>query len=444
LIVGAGACGSVAALAAAEAGAEALVLERDPAPQGSTAMSSGMIPACETRFQRALDVEDSPVIMAADIQRKARGEADPAVVEAVCRASGATVEWLVDAKGVPLTLVEGFLYPGHSRARMHAPPSRTGAELIAALGRALAGAGIDTVTGARVTGLYAEADGRVAGAAFRRPDGTEERVGCGTVVLSCNGFGGNPEMVRRHIPSMADATYFGHPGNQGDAIRWGRALGAAVRHLGAFQGHGSLAHPHNVLVTWALMMEGGIQVNAEGRRFSNEHEGYSEQAARVQAQPGGVAWDIYDGRLHALGREFEDYRDAEAAGAVRTGDSAAALAEATGLPAAALAETLAGVEALAAGSGSDPFGRDFADKPALAAPYYAAKVVGALFHTQGGLVIDGSARVLREDGGALPNLYAGGGAACGVSGPADWGYLSGNGLLTAVMLVVVRWGETCP
>jgi fumarate reductase flavoprotein subunit len=42
--------------------------------------------------------------------------------------------------------------------------------------------------------------------------------------------------------------------------------------------------------------------------------------------------------------------------------------------------------------------------------------------------------VLRADGTPLPNLYAGGGAACGVSGNSVWGYLSGNGLLTAVGL----------
>jgi len=34
----------------------------------------------------------------------------------------------------------------------------------------------------------------------------------------------------------------------------------------------------------------------------------------------------------------------------------------------------------------------------------------------------------------MANLFAGGGAACGVSGPDVSGYLSGNGLLTAVML----------
>ena len=60
------------------------------------------------------------------------------------------------------------------------------------------------------------------------------------------------------------------------------------------------------------------------------------------------------------------------------------------------------------------------------------KVTGALFHTQGGLNIDAHCRVLRADGSAFPNLLAAGGAARGVSGNAVWGYLSGNGLLSAV------------
>jgi fumarate reductase flavoprotein subunit len=62
------------------------------------------------------------------------------------------------------------------------------------------------------------------------------------------------------------------------------------------------------------------------------------------------------------------------------------------------------------------------------------KVTGALFHTQGGLCIDSDATVLHRDGGRFDNLFAGGGAARGVSGPAVWGYLSGNGLLSAVTL----------
>ena len=137
LVVGAGACGLVAALAARDAGAEVLVLERDAQPAGSTALSSGFIPACETRWQRERGVTDSFELMVADVQRKNHDEADPRVVEAVCRASGPTLEWLADAHGVPFVLVEGFLYPGHSALRMHAVPEKTGAALMAALQRGL-------------------------------------------------------------------------------------------------------------------------------------------------------------------------------------------------------------------------------------------------------------------------------------------------------------------
>src|SRR5512134_3128632 len=98
-IVGAGACGLVAALMAKEAGAEVLVFERDAAPQGSTAMSSGMIMASETRFQRATGVADSVAMMAGDILRKNHGEADAKQVEAICRESGPAVEWLADCQG---------------------------------------------------------------------------------------------------------------------------------------------------------------------------------------------------------------------------------------------------------------------------------------------------------------------------------------------------------
>jgi fumarate reductase flavoprotein subunit len=204
--------------------------------------------------------------------------------------------------------------------------------------------------------------------------------------------------------------------------------------MGAYQGHGSVATPHGILITWALMMEGGIQVNARGERFSNEHEGYSEQSVKVLAQPGGVAWDVFDARLHALGMEFEDYRSAMAVGAVKQGNTVGALATACGLPATALEQTLDECARLAAGRGIDRFGRDFTSKAALVPPYYAIKVKGALFHTQGGLKIDASARVIRADGSAFPNLFAAGGAACGISGPEVWGYLSGNGLLSAVAL----------
>jgi len=434
IVIGAGACGIVAALAASEAGAEVLILERDEIPQGSTALSSGMIPACNTRLQHAQGIDDTVDLLAADIHRKSKGRADAQVVDAVCRESGPAVEWLIDRHDVPLQLVDSFLYPGHSVFRMHAPPSKTGAELIGALTNAAAAAGVDILTNARVTDLIAATDGTIRGVEIERPDGSTDRIGCAALVLACNGYGGNPDMVREFIPEIADAVFAGHTGNQGDAILWGRALGAGVQDMGAYQGHGSWASPHGMLITWAVMTEGGIQVNADAYRFANEHQGYSEAAVDVLAQPDSIAWNIYDQRIHDLGMTFEDYRDAEAAGAVRRADDIDELASVCGLDSESLGATMAECAGYVAGMGNCPFGRDFASKPALVAPFYAIRITGALFHTQGGLAIDSGAKVLREDGAAFPNLFAGGGAARGVSGDAVWGYLSGNGLLTAVTL----------
>ncbi len=432
LIVGAGGCGLTAALAASQAGAEVLVLERDATALGTTAMSTGLIPGAGTRLQHERGIVDSPEIFAADLMAKTKGQTDPAIALALARESARTIEWLIDEHRVPLSLVDSFLYPGHSVMRMHGSPNRTGSELMGALLAAVERRGIDVLTEAQVTELFADsASGQVRGARLRRPDGSTEDIGCEALILACCGFAGHEAMLREYIPEIEGATFFGHPGNKGDAIRWGLALGAAVRDIHAYQGHGGLAAGRGIPILWPLIMEGGFQVNVQGARFSNEARGYSEQAVEVVAQPGHVAWDIYDARLHALMLEFDDYRDAVEARAILSAPTVAVLAQSTGVDAAGLARTVEQVEALVRSGEPDAWGRRFAGKPPLAPPFHAVKVTGALFHTQGGLAVDAVGRVLREDGTALPNLFAGGGAARGISGPSSWGYMAGNGLLTA-------------
>jgi fumarate reductase flavoprotein subunit len=426
LIIGAGAAGFCAALAASEAGIEPVVIERDAVPSGSTALSAGLIPAAGTRFQRERGIADSAELFAEDISRKAHGEADAKLVQVVSRGAGPLIEWLADQYAMPFEIITDFNYPGHSAHRMHGLPSRTGAELIDRLRSAVEAREIPILTGRVAKTLFVDEDGFVEGIAVRGGDGAGETIGCGALVLACNGYGGNPELVRQHIPEMTNALYFGHPGNQGDAVCWGEALSAKLSALSGYQGHGSVATPHNILITWAAIMEGGFQVNADGRRFSNEARGYSEAAADVLRQPGGIAFDIFDARIAGIARQFEDFKNAEKAGALVVGDTMDALAARIGVPADALKDA-ANVEL----GKPDRFGRTFEKK--LEAPYCAIKVTGALFHTQGGLAIDARTRVLRQKGPAFPNLVAAGGAAVGVSGSRASGYLSGNGLLTATV-----------
>jgi fumarate reductase flavoprotein subunit len=229
-------------LTAKEAGVDAVVIERDAVPSGSTALSAGLVPAAGTRFQRAKGVADSPDRLAADIQRKAHGEASAALVEAVARGSAPLIEWLTDRHAFPFELIENFNYPGHSALRMHGLPSRTGRELIGRLRNAAELSGIVVLTGCIAQTLFAEKDGRLRGIEIVQGDGSRERIGCDALILACNG---NPALVRRFIPEMAHALYFGHPGNRGDAVLWGERLGAELACLGAYQGHGS-ARPRTI------------------------------------------------------------------------------------------------------------------------------------------------------------------------------------------------------
>lgn len=432
VVVGAGAAGLCAAIAAAEAGLSVVVLERDAEPAGSTAMTLGMLPGAGTRFQREKGIDDNPALFAADIVRKAKGRTDEALVRAVAEASGPAVEWLHDRHGVRFELLDDIIYPGHSRHRYHVPKSRTGAELERGLLDAATRADARIVTRAHVRALHADADGRVLAARVEQ-DGHVHVIAGRAFVLASGGYGAEPALIAEHIPSMADAVYRGHHASTGDALKWGEALGAAAVDLGGYQGH-CVVDGHDLPLTWAAVIRGGFQVNARGRRFSNEMSGYSEQASEVLGQPGGVAWTIYDRRCEEPALTFADYHRVLDAGAVVAADDVAHLAEKTGLPADALAASFDQVADAIDGAAADPFGRDFAGVERLKPPFLAVRVRGALFHTQGGLAVDASARVLRADGSPLPNLFAAGGAARGLSGPSSWGYLGGNGLLTAVVL----------
>ena len=153
-IVGAGACGLTSALLLHDLGIDCVVLERDASPSGSTALSSGFIPAAGTRAQAAQGIGDNAERFAADIAAKTHGTAASHLVAAYSRASGPAIDALQSNHGIEWTVLDNFLYPGHHTLRMHAVPERTGAALMARLGQAAATAEIPIVTQAQVDALW--------------------------------------------------------------------------------------------------------------------------------------------------------------------------------------------------------------------------------------------------------------------------------------------------
>lgn len=434
VVVGAGAGGLAAALAATDDGASAVVLEKQDRAGGNSALSTGSIPGAGSRWQRAAGIDDDPKTFAADLLRQSGPHEAEHVVTRLAEISAALVEWLVDTHGVDLRLITDYKHVGHTRPRLHAPESRKGDALVRDLLSACRRAGVEVLLHNPVTELLVEG-GRVVGVAVESDRVPRYELRGTSVVLATNGYGANRELVTRWAPDIAAADYFGARGSTGEGILWGEHLGAALGNIGAYQGYAAVSYPHGSLLTWTTVEKGGIVVDGNGRRFGDESRGYSGFAADVLAT-GGPTHVVFDSRIRDDAAAHEqEFRELVEMGGVREFTGVDDMAAFVGCDAGVLAQTLRDAAAAAAGAAADAFGRlDWGNGP-LAAPYVVGRTVPGMFHTQGGLQIDGNARVVRPDGSVIGGLYAVGGAAVGISGRAGGhGYSSGSGLLSAVGL----------
>lgn len=434
-IAGAGGCGLAAAHAAAGGKLRIAVWEKSEAAGGNTALSCGMIAAAGTAQQRAAGVFDVGEDFARDILTRNGGYSDAALTRRLCEGSASLLEWLGDRCGIVLELIPTVSDPGHTRLRLHAPAARSGRPLVQALLRSLDRRGISLHPGTPVLQLWTDAAGTVLGVQVKRPRKAPSNVRCHKLILATGGFGANSAALAQHCRAAEGLRYAGHPGSSGEALVWGTDVGAATRDLDAYDAHASVAVGSNLLIPWIMIMAGGLLVNQRGERFADESCGPAAMVPRVLAQPGRVAYEIFDGRISkAVAAADARFANEVVPRVVRRADDIGGLARQFQIDPSALAQTVAAYNAAVAG-GNDPFGRTAFSAP-LSAPFYGIRIAPALLETQGGLVIDPSARVLRADGAIVPNLYAGGGTAVGLSAPGGNGYLLGNGLLCAL-----GWGK---
>src|SRR5690349_16695689 len=112
LIVGAGGCGLVAALAAHEAGADVAVVEKLDRLAGNTMLSSGTIPAAGTRLQVEAGVMDDSGRFAADLRLIGRIHDADHLVDRLAEVSADAVHFLIDVANVDLTLVTHYRHVG--------------------------------------------------------------------------------------------------------------------------------------------------------------------------------------------------------------------------------------------------------------------------------------------------------------------------------------------
>jgi fumarate reductase flavoprotein subunit len=413
LIIGAGGCGLSAAIAAHDDGAQVAIVEKRDQPGGNTALSTGSIPGAGSRFQKAANIVDSPEVLIADLERIAGRHELSDVSDKLSRISAELCEWLVDRVPARMSLITDYCHVGHTVPRLHAPASRRGQDLMDDLLAGVHNRDIPLAVGNPVQSLITSANGEVTGALIGGKGVESTRIHAGKVILACNGFAANRDLVKEFCPEIAGAEYFGALGSQGEAVQWGRELGAGLANMGAYQGYAAVAYPHGSLLSWTTLEKGGILVNSRGERFGNEDIGYSGYARLVLGQQTEV-FAIFDDRIKAIADKEDEFRELVNLGGIKPANNIETLASHFKLPLETLTHTLNAYNQAAQGQASDAFGRSkFALAP-LQSGYWICRVTPGLFHTQGGLAIDTEGRVLKKDGTPIPNLFAGGGAAGGV------------------------------
>lgn len=422
VVVGGGGAGISAAISAAEHGAKVLLIEKQGYLGGATMMSGGIVPAVGTKQQIEAGIEDNLEWFVRDIERPSNYAVREDLVYTVAEEAKTVVEWL-EGMGVKWSVMPSLFY-GQSNYRMHLAEGSGKGLTDCMIATLEANENITVMLNTPGIGLITNEAGEVIGVNAKNADG-EFQILAKNTILCTSGFAANKEMVAKYMPEVSVAQPYYAPGATGEGILWGLELGAAIANMGAYQGHAFYGVGYGS-TDQGIANNGGIFVNQNGVRFTNEYGGYSELTPHVLHQPGHYCYMVFTDAIAATSSKFEKFVDA---GIVHTANTAEELAAMLNIDPAKFAQTIAEYQASIV-RGEDEFNRTKLPE-AFEAPFHAIKITGDLRHTQGGLVTDIATHVMKEDGSLIHGLYAAGGVMEGFSSTGGPGYMSGNGLLQA-------------
>ncbi len=412
VIIGSGGAGMSAAVAARNAGAKVILLEKEPIPGGNTKLAAGGMNAAETKPQAKLGIKDKVEIMIADTMKGGRNLNDPQLVSILANNSSASIDWLT-SMGADMTDVGRM--GGASVNRSHRPTggAGVGAHVAQVLWNNAVKRGTDIRFNSRVVRILKNDQNQATGVLVKGAVSGYYVIGANAVVLATGGFAKNNERVAKYDPKLKGFAATNHPGATGDGLDVAALAGVATRDLKEIQAHPTYSPVGGVMVTEAVRGNGAILVNREGVRFINEITTRDKASAAILAQKGASAYLIFDDSVRRSLKKIEGYIHLHF---VLEGNSVAELAAKIPVPAAALEQTLTTYNQSVEAKKDAAFQRPNLPRKLATAPYYAIEVTPAVHHTMGGVVIDTKGEVKGEDGKIIAGLFAAGEVTGGVHG----------------------------
>jgi tricarballylate dehydrogenase len=450
VVVGGGNAAFAAAVAAAEAGANVVMLERAPLDEagGNTRFTAGAIRFAYdgVKHLRRLmpDLTDDEIARSdfgaypeaqffEDMGRVTEYRTDPDLCELLVTRSRETLFWM-QGRGVrfaPIWGRQAFLVDGKFKfwGGLTVEAVGGGPGLVAAWTEIAARNGIELRYGARAVSLIAD-DGGVRGVRFKQ-DGRTQELPAKAVVLAAGGFQANVEWRTRYLgPGWDAAKVRGTRFNTGEGLRMALEIGAMP--AGQWSGCHAVGWERNAPAFGDLAVGDGFQkhsypfgvmLNANGERFVDEgadfrNYTYAKYGRVILAQPGQFAWQVFDAKVKHLLRDEYRIRQVTKVQAETLEALVAKLDDVD--PERALATLRAYNAAIRADIPFDPNVKDGRRTDGLAVPksnwantlseppFEAYAVTCGVTFTFGGLKITRAAQVLDIDQTPIAGLYAAG------------------------------------
>jgi len=437
VVIGCGGAGAAAAIGAHDAGAKALILEKNAAGGGNTRISGGSV---RTYTDHAKAVEY--------IHTLCEGATDLPAIRAFVGESAGNADWIARLGGnivpSPAALIQGFprMMPGAAfphvpgaagigpRLRVTGSTPFFGLELWKFLAGNVEKRAIPVLYSTPAQRLLREQSGEIGGviaSGASRDVRIRARRG---VILACGGFEYSKSLQLDYLGQEYYA--LGDPGCTGDGVRMAADVGADLWHMSGIAacfGYKFSEFPFSL--GHKMPHAAYIYVDRMGRRFMDEpatdmhtvwfHTSFLDP--KTLERPRVPGYVIFDESTRAKGtvgstsvgsaRDFYEWsRDNMAEirkGWIVSAPSLEELASRIGMDRGALATTVAGYNAMCADGADGDFGRPADTLAPLAnGPFYAIQIWPSLLNTQGGPRRNDRAQVVDAWGSPVGRLYGAG------------------------------------